>query len=220
MAEAPEKFIEFSSRSPRIRVRARPGDGVPTVTDGYATIETITRPLRRGLTRWTGSNPMQLSIPILLDGWSDGVSIEPQIADLERMAAVDGGDPCEIAIEATGKLVPHADEHSWYITGLDPGEAILDRRGRRRRQAFTVTVTAVVTANTEKSIARRQQGGHHARQYRVKSGDTLRSIARKVLGDADRWTDIRRLNNITDPRIVGTPGTRKGCIGTILTMPR
>ena len=216
----PARFISFSTRSPRLHVRAFPGDGVPTVTDGYGTIETITRPLRRGLTRWVGSNPMQLSIPILLDGFRRGVSIEPAIADLERMAAVGGDEPLEVTIDCTGDLVPHHDEHKWLITGLDFGEAVSSARGRRLRQAITVQVTAVVNAATEKSVAKRGGGGTHARTYRVKAGDTLRSIARKVLGDPDRWVDIRRLNNITDPRIVGKPGNKKGCIGTILKMPK
>lgn len=214
-------FISFDTRSPKLHVRAHPGDGVPIVTDGYATIETITRPLRRGLTRWTGSNPMQLTIPILLDGYRQGRSIEPAIADLERMAAQGGGEPLEVTIDCTGSIVPHHDEHKWLITGLDFGDAISSSRGRRLRQAITVTVTAAVDAKTEKSIAKRNKGsGSHARRYRVKAGDTLRSIARKVLGDPDRWVDIRRLNNIADPRIVGKPGKKPGATGTILKMPK
>lgn len=214
-------FISFGTRSPRLHVVAKPGEGVPTVTDGYASIETVTRPLRRGLTRWTGSNPMQLSIPILFDGYRDNRSIEPKIADLEKMAAVDGGEPMHVTIDCTGNIVPHHAEHKWIITGLDFGEAISSHRGRRLRQAITVQVTAVVEAKTEKSIAKRNKGsGNHARRYRVKKGDTLRTIARKVLGTPDRWVDIRRANNITDPRIVGKPGTKIGCTGTILKIPK
>jgi hypothetical protein len=214
-------FISFSTRSPRLSVVAKPGDGVPVVTDGYGTIETITRPLRRGLTRWTGSNPLTLTIPILLDGYRTGRSIEPQIADLEQMAAVDGGEPMHVTIDCTGNIVPHHDDHKWLVTGLDFGEAISSHRGRRLRQAITVQVTAVVEATTEKSVAKRNKGsGNHARRYRVKAGDTLRSIARKVLGDPDRWVDIRRANNITDPRIVGKPGKKIGCVGTVLKIPK
>lgn len=217
----PRRFISFTSKGPRLVVSAFPGEGAPTVTDGYGTIETITRPLRRGLTRWTGSNPMQLSIPILLDGYRAGRSVEPQITNLERMAAVNGGEPLEVTIDCTGDLVPHHDEHKWFITGIDFGEAVISSRGLRLRQALTLQVTAKVSATSEKSVAKRGRGStNHARSYRVKAGDTLRSIARKVLGNPDRWVDIRRLNNISDPRIVGKPGKKRGAVGTILKMPK
>lgn len=217
----PRRFISFTSKGPRLVVSAFPGEGAPTVTDGYGTIETVTRPLRRGLTRWTGSNPMQLSIPVLLDGYREGRSVEPQITNLERMAAVNGDEPLDVTIDCTGDLVPHHDEHTWLITAIDFGEAVLNSRGYRLRQALTIQVTAKVDAKSEKSVARRNKGPkQHARSYRVKKGDTLRSIARKVLGDPDRWVDIRRLNNISDPRIVGKAGRKPGAIGTILKMPK
>lgn len=220
----PAKHVTFSSRSPRVTVRMFPGEGVPTVVDGYANIETITRPLRRGLTRWVGSNPTQVSIPVLFDGWRRGESVEPDIADLERMAGLAGGvatEPLNITISSTGKLVPHEDDGEWFITGIDWGEALSSASGRRLRQAATITVTRIILAQSERSVAKRQQGNkHHARSYRVKKGDTLRSIARKVLGDPDRWVDIRRLNNISDPRIVGKAGRKPGAIGTILKMPK
>jgi hypothetical protein len=215
------RFISFTSKGPRLSVVMHPGDGAPTVTDGYGSIETITRPLRRGLTRWTGSNPMIVSIPVLLDGYREGRSVEGAIANLEKMAGVNGDEPLDVAIDCTGDLVPHHDEHTWLLTGIDFGEAVLNSKGVRLRQALTLQVTAKVTATTEKSIAKRNKGSkQHAKSYRVKAGDTLRSIARKVLGDPDRWVDIRRLNNITDPRIVGKPGKKPGSIGTVLKMPK
>ena len=54
----------------------------------------------------------------------------------------------------------------------------------------------------------------------MKKGDTLRLISRKVFGSPDRWDDIRKLNGIADPRTVGKPGKKKGCVGTTLKMPK
>jgi LysM repeat protein len=215
------RHVTFTSVSPRLVVTAHPGDSQPVVTDGYGTVETVTRPLRRGLTRWVGSNPPQVSIPILLDKFRTGESVEGDIDDLERMAGLPGGEPLHVKITATGNLVPHAADFEWYITGLDWGDAVLNSKGNRLRQRATVTVTAIIEAATEKSIAKRHKPKHHhAGTYRVKSGDTLKSIAKKVLGDVSRWVAIKRLNNIADPRVVGKPGKKKGAVGTVLKMPK
>lgn len=217
----PSKFISFTAKSPRISVTAHPGESAPIVTSGYGNLETVTRPQRRGLTRWTGSDPMQLSIPILFDGFRSGRSVENQIADLERLAGVEGDANPKVTINSTGDLVPHQDEHKWFITGLDFGDAILSANGKRIRQAITVTATAVVDETTKEWAIKRKAGAaKHARSYRVRSGDTLRSISRKVLGDSSRWIEVRRLNNIADPRIVGKPGNKTGAVGTVLKMPK
>jgi len=217
---APLKHVTFTSRSPRLTVRCDPGQSEPKVTGGFGQIASVARAQRRSLTRWSGSDPVELSIPILLDGFRRGRSVEQEKENLERMAGIAGRNP-KVKITGTGKLVPYSEDYEWFITDLSWDDAILNQDGRRVRQFGTVSVTQVVEAETEKSLAKRAAGtGTYARSYRVRAGDTLRSISRKVLGTADRWTDIRRLNNITDPRIVGKPGSKKGNTGTVLKMPR
>lgn len=216
----PVKHVTFTSRSPRLSVRCHPGEGAPEITGGFGNISNVTRSQRRSLTRWSGSEPVTLAIPILLDGFRRGQSVEAAKERLERMSGVSGMNP-KVKITGTGKLVPYADDFDWYITGIDWAESLLDVYGRRVRQFGTVNVCQVVDAATEKSLAKRAAGkGTHARSYRVRAGDTLRSISRKVLGTPDRWAEIRRLNNITDPRVVGHPGSRRGNTGTVLKMPR
>lgn len=222
MPELPEKHVTIRCPEKDIRVRCEPGEGPPTIVSGFGNVESVSRPSRRSLTRWTGADPLVLSVPILLDRFLDSTNVEREITDLEKLAGVEGaGEPARVKLSGTGELVPWATEHDFYITGIEYGPAILSGSGRRQRQFLTLTMTAVVDAETEKSVAKRnRRRGTHARSYRVKAGDTLRSISRKVLGTPDRWIEIRRLNNITDPRIVGTPGHRKGCTGTVLAMPR
>jgi LysM domain len=216
---APAKFISFTTTDrPVRRVRCLPGDGPPQTTDGHAVIEAVARPHLRGLTRERGWNPIAMDIPILLDGYRAGRSVESAIAELERMSGLTG-QPHTIMIDGTGSLVPHSGL-TWYITGIEHGEELLSASGERLRVAAVVSVVQVVQAETEKSIAKRTKAKQkHASSYRVKKGDTLRSISRKVYGTPDRWDDIRRANSISDPRIVGTAGKRKGCIGTTLRMP-
>jgi hypothetical protein len=217
----PAKHVTFTSRSPRLSVRCYPGEGPPEVTGGYGSIASVTRSQRRSLTRWSGSDPISLSIPILLEGFRRGRSVEQERAILERMAGIDGAPNLRVKITGTGKLVPHAEDREWYVTDIEWSDAILNSDGRRVRQFATVNVTQIVEAATEKSLAKRAAGkGTHARSYRVRAGDTLRSISRKVLGTPDRWAEIRRLNNISDPRIVGKPGNKRGNVGSVLKMPR
>lgn len=51
-----------------------------------------------------------------------------------------------------------------------------------------------------------------ATTYTVRSGDTLSSIAKSRLGDADRWRDIATLNKLTDPN--------KLVVGQTLKLPK
>jgi nucleoid-associated protein YgaU len=109
---------------------------------------------------------------------------------------------------------------TYYITNIEYGEQILSPSGERVRVAMTISVMQVVQAETEKSVAKRSQvHARHAKSHVVKKGETLRLISRKVYGTTDRWDDIRRANNISDPRIVGKPGRKKGAVGTTLRMP-
>lgn len=56
-----------------------------------------------------------------------------------------------------------------------------------------------------------QAGGSEPSRYTVRTGDTLGSIARRLLGDAGRWQEIADANGITDPRALQ--------IGAVLTIP-
>jgi LysM repeat protein len=40
------------------------------------------------------------------------------------------------------------------------------------------------------------------REYVVQHGDTLLSIAEKMLGQASRWPEIANLNNIRNPNLI------------------
>jgi nucleoid-associated protein YgaU len=48
-----------------------------------------------------------------------------------------------------------------------------------------------------------------ARTHKVKKGDTLSKLAARYLGDATRWREIQRLNDISDPTAVREGATLK-----------
>ncbi len=55
--------------------------------------------------------------------------------------------------------------------------------------------------------------------YTIKYGDTLRMIAQRELGDAELWTNIADLNNLSYPYISATPGTGVVTAGDVINLP-
>ena len=79
----------------------------------------------------------------------------------------------------------------------------------------TLRVTpARSTANTAAARARRKKTAAAQAMYTVKSGDTLSKIAKKYLGDANRYPEIFKANQpmLTDPNKIQ--------VGQVLRIPR
>lgn len=211
----PPGFITFTTPEGSVTVLA--GDGVVTVTGGYGGWETVSRPRNVGLTVWMGYEPLKMSVPILFDSLAsgDGNATEQSIAALERMAgrgSGKGGDtpPPVVKLSAYGALVPHKNI-DWHIESIEWGEAVRNSSGNRVRQEATVGVIQSVVDKTLKSKSaanRRRSSSKGPKRYRVKKGDKISRIAKKHLGDADRWREIKASNGkpIRDPRNL-KPGT-------------
>jgi len=177
------------------------------VIDGYAGWEVIDRPKRRALTYWKGSNPVRLQVPILIDNFIEGTTIEPKCRMLEKMAGLthDGDQPPTIQIHSNG-VVPHdyeeANQNKWVIETLDWGDAIRNHAGNRVRQAATITFLLYTDATSLKRLGQRLGGGG-IKLYVVKTSDkSLRTIAKKQLGDSKKWREIASLNGIRDPKAI------------------
>lgn len=148
------------------------GDNPPTITTGYAKIETVDRPQRTGITMFKGYDPIQMNVPIRFDR-ATGRSphnIERDIDLLERMAGrgnIPGaavGPPAIIRVSTTdssGQLISLiADNYQWSpqnpsaplwrIANIEWDEnALRDRHGNRTRQLATV----ILQQNTRVSLA-------------------------------------------------------------------
>lgn len=158
------------------------------------------------------------------DGRALNISCAPDRLALERMAmppAV-GAEPPQISVSGP---VPHATSGPWVIESFDWDQApIYNAAGVLVRHAVTVHLLEYVrddrlaldlnaaaharrSSTTKSASAARTAGGSsnqatRQKVYVVRAGDTLSSIAARVLGNYKRWTEIASLNSIRDPKSI------------------
>jgi hypothetical protein len=226
-------WVQIRSTDPPITLLARLSADRPNVEAGYGGWAEVTRPRRRPLSVWVGSPGLRMTLPILLDRYDDGVSIERQIAQLERLATptASDGSPPRLRFVARGAAVPHQGS-TWVIDALAWGDALMNAAGNRTRQQVTISLLEWIAdvRVKENSPAKRQRAKGKAAATkagaakkrvvatRAKSkpktravssefgaGDDLLTIAARELGDADRWVEIAQLNGLRDPRSI-SPG--------------
>lgn len=158
------------ARSPESAVEAMADTGQFTVSAGYAKINTVEVPQRRGIAIFAGFDPVTATLPIILDrlGQPTNFAVEEACAMLELMAgqgygpggrykgaAQQGRAPKPLILEAVEgphghptKLVPanyNAAEKDpsveWYITGLEWGDSIRSGQSPYQRVRQKVAVT-------------------------------------------------------------------------------
>jgi hypothetical protein len=204
-----------------VAVRVELGDPFPQVTQGVGGWNIIDRPGRTGITHWTGHEPYGVDLELFFDD-PDGSSVEAPLACLEAMAGRGtkrkGDEPPVLKVDSAG-VMPH-DLHGdpgtrWVIAGIDysTDEVLVNSAGNRYRQTVTVSLLQFVADERLSSLSANQflTRKPAKKRYRVKTGDTLVTIAAKQLGDPSRWNDIAKLNNLRDPRSIRQ--------GALLRMP-
>ena len=235
IAAPPAGEVRVSSTDPPVSLTVRLGDGRPDVTAGYGGWSEIARPRRRPLTVWIGSPGLRMTLPILVDGFRTGRSVEADIAKLERLSlptAADGSPP-RIRLAARGGAVPHTDR-VWVVDALTFADgAIMNGAGNRTRQPASLSLLEWIadvrvtekstTTQTRRQAARAKSkagasskrivaghgkpktGASRSSSSSFGAGEDLLSIAARELGDADRWVEIAQLNGLRDPRAI-VPG--------------
>lgn len=197
-----EPVVVMRSARPALRLEAPLSEEEPRLTGGYASWQETARPRRVALTDYVGRSPFRQTVPILLDGFATGASVEPAIRTLEKMALPGSGRADPPVLTLAGPL-PRV-EGDWVVETIEWGQALRDDDGNRIRQAATISLLELVEDERLKELNRRRPS--RPRWYVVKRGDTLRSIAAHQLGKASRWHEIARLNHIRRlqmPRDVG-----------------
>lgn len=183
------------------------GANPPAITGGSGGWEVVPRPRRVALTIWRGRDPYTMDVPVLLDGWLAERSVEQDIARLNQMfMGTDLKSPPTIQIEGAVpvKGIKWVGTIEWGTNVI--WEETPRGAGFRYRQD---AVLHLVQYNPEKRVAIRKDAQRGPVTYTVKSGDTLRSIAKHFLNDSDRWRDIARAQ--TPPlRVLGTAQLKRG----------
>jgi hypothetical protein len=174
-------WVRISTNDPPLSVTARLAEERPNVEDGYGGWDEVVRPRRSPITTWRASPGLKLTLPVLLDGWADGRSVEREVAQLEQMGTptASDGDPPRVRLEATGNAIPYL-RRVWVITGLTFGDALMNKAGNRVRQQVTLSLLEYVhdVYLAERSAARRRRG--KAAQPKTKAGArSKRVVARR-----------------------------------------
>lgn len=197
------------------------GEAAAVVSGGYGGWEVTQRPRSTSMTDWKGKDPIQLTIPFMLDQLESGNAflVERQIGILEGFAGLDPteDEPPPVQLQSNG-VIPHDNlqnaHRRWVVTAVDwDASSVIRIPSGRMRQAGTITLLEYVEPDTiqvNRSPAQKKRAktkkkasggkkGAKDKTYNVKSGDTLSKIAARELGSAGRWGEIAKLNNIRDP---------------------
>lgn len=202
---------------PRIEIRCYLGETAPKVVDGYGGWTVVARNRRRGMVEWTGNNPIAIEIPFMMDDWEAQKSVEKDMNDLEKMAGIgppEGPEPPLVHWDANSQHDAREASHlDWVIEGLEWDTNISrNEDGETVRASGTLTLRQFVGDELLSTFAKARKKSKNS-THKVKKGESLMTIAKKELGNANRWPEIVRLN----PGVVRDPRNPKD--GLVLRMP-
>lgn len=193
--------LHLISLDGQLDLKLNMGDGPATPTAGLAGYETVPRVRRKAMTAFSGLEPFSQDVPVMLDGFREGRSIERQLEKLEEF-----GGPTKF--HAYGPIHRAGDV---YVFGEDPeyGEAIRDEDGTLLRQRLTLKLMEFVSADVagkRRSRERTGVGPGRPLTYTTVGGDTAAKVAHKLYHDWTRWKEFGPKNGIKDPHRVLAAG--------------
>jgi hypothetical protein len=208
----PDGYITLKS-SRNLELTVLLGDASPVLSDGVSTWETITRPKREAITRYSGLNPLQQTIVVLFDGWANNESQESRINKLVTM----GSQEHTITLKGDQALRKDLD---WVISGIawDSQNTIWKNIGGklvRVRQSATITLLEFVADKIIKTPAapKTKKDKVPIKKKGQPKGLTVKQIAQVEFGDPDKW----RLVISENPILLGDGPRTLVPAGTLLT---
>lgn len=197
-----QALVTLTTFDPPNSVTCLLDEGAPEVSGAAGGWVEIERPRRVSLTDFAGQSPMRLSLDLICDGWSEGVSVQADVDALRRMARLVAGDVRTPIVHLSGIGLPaeSLEIDEWVVDDLQLGVFLRDPdTNDLLRQSFSIILlqyvepdVAVVSKQVIPSIP-------NYRLYRVRRGDTMPIVAARLLRKATRWREIARLNNLRGP---------------------
>jgi hypothetical protein len=214
----PQGMVRFtSSEGPYVTLIVT---GDPDRGGGVGGWQTSERALRQDADWWKGTPKDTLSLPLLFDLRYPGssLSIEQRMTKLYAMGRRPRGGDRPPGVTLTGD-VPERDRLIvWKIDDIRLGarDFRADSPLKLRRQALSVELSSLAAVEDVDAVRmRRTRDKKNQRRQRVihtKQGDTLRSVAVRMLGASNRWPSLREDNknvrHVRDPDAPLRRGTR------------
>lgn len=174
---------------------------------------------RRGqvsLTEYAGREPYEVILPIQFDEFRSQRSVEPWIAQLERLAVAEGDARTSPIVRVEGPIPPRCKNVTWFVDDLIeiPERTEHNTTGDRVRYAVDVHLIERTWDDllvSAQQIPTSEQTGLLTRTTTVKKGEDIYDVARRAYGDPGRAVEIARANTI--------PLTSKLKVGQRLRLP-
>ena len=192
----PHEKLRLECRNPPVDIEVSLGDGPATPTAGYAGWEDVPRVNRRAMTSFQGLPTFQQDVPIMLDGYREGRSVERPLEEVLDL----GGNSI---FTATG---PIFESGSRFVFGDEPefGEMIRNTVGALLRVRLVLKLKRYAPADEVGRRVRPKRGLEDAvpLSYTTPGGESLWEITAKFYGVFEasaNWKRIGKLNGITVP---------------------
>jgi LysM repeat protein len=191
------------------------GPNQATLTDGVGGWSEVTRPRKPGAVEWLGTAPVKATVELLLDAFAGGGTIINALNSARIMAPLDPSVETPVVYVYGVAVIPST--MPFVVSSLDLSDWQLRRDGQPARVTATFgllehRVGDVVTRTSPaKRSASRNGTAAKARTYTMRQGDTLGSVAAKLLGSASKAPVLAKLNGIRDPNHVK--------VGYVLKLP-
>lgn len=178
---------------------------------------TVVRPGRIGLTRFTGQEPYEMTIPIRLGGGYPVRSVQADVIALHSLGEVPDGASEPPEIDVDGPIPNTHPNITWHILDFGTPATDQDGDGPITRYETTLRLQQHVTDTALSESLQKAGKGITNRKHRVNQGeDSLYDVALHEYGDPSKAGDIAAANPRGGvPMPLGTRLTR----GTILRLP-
>ena len=184
----PHGHIRLSCDDPAADLVLLLGPEPPRITGGLGGWEITGRPRQISMTTWQGTEPFQVQLSVMLDGFHSGLSVETTLRKLVTIARGDDESPPGV-VAIDGIPLPTDD---WVLEALDFGDSISASGGVRLRQPILLTLREYVPPSFLQLRRGALQGtGGKTKVVTARKGDTPARIARRQRCD---WREIRDLN--------------------------